>query len=206
MFKRCRNKKKKNNKCISEYIRDLKDLDTTLQLMGNRVQVDIGKLTENVKLKNITKATLRRRILLKKHYTNIDNRRTQVLGRILQLENLHLNSLQVNSLKNVTRAHEDININPDDVEELIDKLATFQEDFEEISEQLNESMDFNINISEEELEAELLKEQESVTKHSEGIKVEFPEINVSKQDFKGKQLEGTMDNKDERYRPTTTYA
>ena len=176
-------------------------VDTNLQHVDEESGCKMYELYEE-----FTKVTLRRRILLKKHYTNIDNRRTQVLGRILQLENLHLNSLQVNSLKNVTRAHEDININPDDVEELIDKLATFQEDFEEISEQLNESMNFNINISEEELEAELLKEQESVTKHSEGIKVEFPEINVSKQDFKGKQLEGAMDNKDERYRPTTTYA
>ena len=112
------------------------------------------------------------------------------------------------SLKNVTRAHEDININPDDVEELIDKLETFQEDFEEISEQLNESMTFNINITDEELEEELLKEQESVTKQSEEeeIEIELPEINVSNKDSGKKHLEGSMDREDQRYRATTTYA
>ena len=128
-MRRCLRKRRKERKSIAAYIMDMKELDVLLQNMCIRIEADIKKTSKEPK---ITKAVLRRRLLLKKHYKNVDDRRTQILGRILQLENLHLNTLQVQSLKNVTKAHSEVNINPDDVEELIDKLTLLQTIFKKL--------------------------------------------------------------------------
>ena len=196
MFSRCRRRRRNLVKPINEYVNELKDLDHLLEQMLIRVQADIKKVAQSG---NITKSKLRRRLLLKRHYKNIDDRRTQVLARVLQLENLHLNSLQVNSLKNVVNAHSSININPDDVENLIDKLSSFTDDFQEISERLNEDIAFSVDITDEELEKEI----------NGGINssIVFPEISdVSEFNNKPKSIHGSLDPKVKGKRSTTTYA
>lgn len=196
MFSRCRRRKRNLVRPINEYVNELKDLDHLLEQMLIRVQADIKKVSKNG---NITKSKLKRRLLLKRHYKNIDDRRTQVLARILQLENLHLNSLQVNSLKNVVAAHSHININPDDVESLIDKLSTFTDDFEEISNRLNEDIAFNLDITDEELEKEI----------NGGLDTDivFPEISdVSKFFNRPKSVHGSMDSEIKREGTTTVNA
>jgi len=183
-------------KPINEYVNELKDLDHLLKQMLIRVEADIKKIAEEG---NITRSKLRRRLLLKRHYKNIDDRRTQVLSRVLQLENLHLNSLQVNSLKNVVAAHSNISIDPEDVETLIDKLSTFTDDFEEINNRLNEDIAFNIEITDEELEKEINDELNN--------NIVLPIISdVSKLDNTTGSLQRAMDSEIEREGASTTYA
>ena len=111
--------RKRNKRQIAEYINELKDLDKSLEVMCHRIEADIKKTAHEQK---ITKHTLQRRLLLKRHYKSVDQRRVQILGRILQLENLHLNGMQIHALKHVSNAHKEVALNPEDVEELLDKL------------------------------------------------------------------------------------
>jgi len=165
--------RKRNKRKIAEYINELKDLDKTLEVMCHRIEADIKKTAHE---KKVTKHTLQRRLLLKRHYKSVDQRRVQILGRILQLENLHLNGMQIHALKHVSKAHKDIAINPEDVEELLDKLNVFTDDFNDISERLAEDLAFNTDITDEELEKELNSELEySSVLHSIA---ELPQINV----------------------------
>jgi len=184
-------------KQISEYINDLKDLDNTLQNMCLRIEADIKKTTRD---KKITKHTLQRRLLLKRHYKNVDQRRTQILGRILQLENMHLNGLQISALKNVVNAQKDIQIDPDDVQDLLEKVNVFTEDFSDISEQLASDLTFDTEISEEELEKELNSELEFSS-----VIPTFPELHVLQHPSTGDVQGSVQDNKKQEI-TTTTYA
>ena len=165
--------KKRNKRQIAEYINELKDLDKTLEVMCHRIEADIKKTAHEQK---ITKHTLQRRLLLKRHYKSVDQRRVQILGRILQLENLHLNGMQIHALKHVSKAHKEVAINPEDVEELLDKLNVFTDDFNEISERLAQDLTFNTDITDEELEKELNTELE-YSSVLQSIS-ELPQINV----------------------------
>lgn len=190
MFRRCRKRQKQNLQSINEYINELKNLDCILQQMCNRVEMDLQKIVATGKK---SKPTLKRLVLLKRHYKNIDERRVQVLARILQLENLHLNSMQINSIRNVNRAHKDINIDPEDVENLLDKLESFTDDFNDITDRLNRDLAFDVDITDEELEKELFNEQ-SLRNDQEEVLLNFPSApeNVPKQNIKGRNLERTM--------------
>ena len=190
MFQRCRRRQKQNLQSINEYINELKNLDCILQQMCNRVEMDLQKIKATGKK---SKPTLKRLVLLRRHYRNIDERRVQVLARILQLENLHLNSMQINSIRNVNRAHKDININPDDVENLLDKLESFTDDFNDITERLNSDLAFDVDITDEELEKELFNDKNLVTDQDE-VLLNFPTIpeNVPQQNIKGRNLGRTM--------------
>ena len=144
-----------------------------LEVMCHRIEADIRKTSQEQK---VTKHTLQRRLLLKRHYKSVDQRRVQILGRILQLENLHLNGMQINALKHVSKAHKEIALDPEDVEELLDKLNVFTDDFNQISERLAEDLTFNTDITDEELEKELNTELE-YSSVLQSIS-EFPQINV----------------------------
>lgn len=190
MFQRCRRRQKQNLQSINEYINELKNLDCTLQQMCNRVEMDLQKIRATGKK---SKPTLKRLVLLRRHYRNIDERRVQVLARILQLENLHLNSLQINSIKNVTKAHKDINIDPEDVENLLDKLESFTDDFNDISERLNSDLAFDVDITDEELEKELFSDKSLSSDHGK-VFLNLPTApnNVPKENSEGRDLDGSM--------------
>ena len=178
-------KRKEQRQSISTYINDMKNLDHTLELMINRVQQDMINMTKN---QQPTKHLARRRLMYKKHIQNIENRRNNVLARILQLENLHLNEMQVQSLKSIAQAHKYSSLQAEDVEELLDKLETFKDDFEEINSTLARDLDFEaLDISEEDLMKELEdcvaeKADFSVKTESaepEPIELVFPEVPVN---------------------------
>lgn len=175
--------KKKERQSISTYINDMKNLDHTLELMINRVHQDMINMTKN---QQPTKHLARRRLMYKKHIQNIENRRNNVLSRILQLENLHLNEMQVNSLKSLAHAHKHSTVQAEDVEELLDKLETFKDDFDEINTTLTRDLDFEaLDISEEELMKELedcvVQKAELTSKPADPEPVEllFPEVPVN---------------------------
>ncbi len=178
-------KRKEQRQSISTYINDMKNLDHTLELMINRVQQDMINITKN---QQPTKHLARRRLMYKKHIQNIENRRNNVLARILQLENLHLNEMQVQSLKSIAQAHKHSKLQAEDVEELLDKLETFKDDFDEINSTLTRDLDFEtMDISEEDLMKELEdcvaeKAEFSVKTESaepEPIELVFPEVPVN---------------------------
>ena len=156
MFKNCYRRKVQEKESIATYINDMKNLDHTLELMIKRVQQDIIRITKHQKP---TKHIARRRLMYKKHIQNIENRRSNVLARILQLENLHLNELQVRSLQSITKAHKNSSLDAEDVESLIDKLDSFKEDFDEVNTLLTQDLVFDDNdIDEEALLKELDRE------------------------------------------------
>ena len=178
-------KRREQRQSISTYINDMKNLDHTLELMINRVQQDMISITKN---QQPTKHLARRRLMYKKHIQNIENRRNNVLARILQLENLHLNEMQVQSLKSIAQAHKHSTLQADDVEELLDKLETFKDDFDEINSTLTRDLDFEtMDISEEDLMKELEdcvaeKAEFSVKTESadpEPVELLFPEVPVN---------------------------
>ena len=178
-------KRKEQRQSISTYINDMKNLDHTLELMINRVQQDMINITKN---QQPTKHLARRRLMYKKHVQNIENRRNNVLARILQLENLHLNEMQVQSLKSLAQAHKHSTLQEEDVEGLLDKLETFKDDFDEINSTLTRDLDFEtMDISEEDLMKELEdcvaeKAEFSVKTESaepEPIELVFPEVPVN---------------------------
>ena len=179
MFSRCYKNKVQEKESIATYINDMKNLDHTLELMIKRVQQDIVRITKDQKP---TKHLARRRIMYKKHIQNIENRRSNVLARILQLENLHLNELQVRSLQSIAAAHKNSSLNADDVESLIDKLDSFKEDFDEVNNMLTQDLTFDDeDIEEEELLKELencIMEKETVNEKNkeEIVELVFPEI------------------------------
>jgi hypothetical protein len=188
MFRRCLKKKNIKTQSIATYINDMKNLDHTLEMMIQRVKQDILRITVNQKP---TKHLARRRLMYKRHIQNIEERRNNVLSRILQLENLHLNEMQVQALQNVAAAHRSSSLNAEDVEVLIDKLDQFKDDFNDINEMLTQDLTFDVT---ELTEDELLKELENCITEKEVLSVKkeksesielvvFPEVpTVDKKD------------------------
>jgi hypothetical protein len=163
---------------VCAYIQQLKSLDALLSSMILRIQKDIenAKYDKAFSKKNIA----RRRIMLKKHLLSIENRRNLVYQRIIQLENLHLNELQLSALKNVSKAYKESNIALDDVDNLLDKLSAFKDDFEEINERLTSDLDFGeFDVTEEELMKEL-EEDEAHEDSFSTIPLELPNIHQGK--------------------------
>lgn len=160
---------------VCAYIQQLKSLDALLSSMILRIQKDIenAKYDKAFSKKNIA----RRRIMLKKHLLSIENRRNLVYQRIIQLENLHLNELQLGALKNVSKAYKESNIALDDVDNLLDKLSAFKDDFEEINERLTSDLDFGeFDVTEEELMKELEGDTSSCKDDYNTVPLELPEI------------------------------
>lgn len=172
----CLRKRRQETQSIANYINDMKNLDHTLELMIRRVQQDIVRITKNQKP---TKHLARRRLMYKRHIQSIETRRNNVLARILQLENLHLNEMQVNSLKSIAAAHKSSSVNSEDVEQLVDKLESFKDDFDEVNELLTKDLDFDSSEYDEE---ELMKELETCAIEKEtlsstkDLEVVFPEL------------------------------
>ena len=150
---------------VCAYIQQLKSLDALLSSMILRIQKDIenAKYDKAFSKKNIA----RRRIMLKKHLLSIENRRNLVYQRIIQLENLHLNELQLGALKNVSKAYKESNLALDDVDNLLDKLSAFKDDFDEINERLTSDLDFGeFEVTEEELLQELEEDNSSLDNYN----------------------------------------
>jgi hypothetical protein len=194
MFQRCYRRKNKQTQSIATYINDMKNLDHTLELMIGRVKQDIVRITRDQKP---TKHLARRRLMYKRHIQNIEERRNNVLARTLQLENLHLNELQVRSLKNLAEAHRSSKLNTEDVEGLIDKLDQFKDDFDDINDMLTRDLDFDTEeLSEDALMKELencIVEKETLSVNKEAdpeLKIVFPELpKVSKVDVWRKKFD-----------------
>ena len=146
-----RNKTSKIGVCA--YIQNLKSLDTLLSNMILRIQKDIENAKYDRALSKVNIA--KRRIMLRKHLSSVENRRNTVYSRIIQLENLHLNELQLSALQGVSKAYKESNVALDDVDNLLDKLTAFKDDFDEINERLTNDLAFDdFEITEEELEQE----------------------------------------------------
>jgi len=120
--------------------------------MIQKTEMEILRVTKLGSSKHVAK----RRIMLKRHKASIEGRRDTILARILQLEALHINNMQIDALKGVTKAFKGSKYTIGDVDQLLDKLEDFKEDFETINERLSEDISFqNADIDEEELLAEL---------------------------------------------------
>ena len=99
-----------------------------------------------------------------------------ILARILQLENLHINNLQIDALRGVTKAFQGSKYTIGDVDSLLDKLEDFKDDFEAINDRLSEDMAFQggIEVTDEELMAELNQLEHSDTRTVQSILTRVP--------------------------------
>ena len=138
---------------IGAYVNDLYAVDKTLIAMIQKTEMEILRITKLGSSKHVA----RRRILLRRHKASIEERRDMILARILQLENLHINNLQIDALRGVTKAFKGSKYTVGDVDELLDKLSDFKDDFEQINDRLSEDLSFQggLEVSDEELLAEL---------------------------------------------------
>ena len=145
---------------IGAYINDLYACDKTLVKLIQKTEMEILRVTKLGSTKHVAK----RRIMLKRHKANIEDRRDSILARILQLEALHINNMQIDALKGVTKAFKGSKYTIGDVDELLDKLEDFKEDFDTINERLSEDIAFsNQDIDEDELMMELQQLEEKDT-------------------------------------------
>tara|TARA_B100000925_G_scaffold291473_1_gene279656 strand:- start:5106 stop:5588 length:483 start_codon:yes stop_codon:yes gene_type:complete len=123
------------------------------------------------------KHVARRRLMLKKHKQLIEERRNGILARILQLESLHVNNIQLDALRGVSKAFRNASDSFGDVDALLDRLEDFKEDFEEISDRLSQDIQFgNVDVTEEELLLELEQLENSDTSTVQKILTSVPEL------------------------------
>ena len=90
------------------------------------------------------------------------------MERMLQLETMHLNDVQVRAFDQLAKAYKNITKSPEDVEKLIDKLENFSTDFENISDILNEDIEGKFEITDDEIEKEL--------QNLNADTIDFPEV------------------------------
>lgn len=147
---------------IGSYINDLRSCDEVLSGMiakNKNEYVRLGKMGKTLHI-------ARRRLMVKKHIERIENRRNQILGRILQLESIHIDKLQIDALKNISNAYSGVKTTVGDVDALLDKIESFKDDFDDVRDRLNESFDImNTEINDDEIEKEL-HEMESTLNQS----------------------------------------
>ena len=157
---------------IGAYINDLYACDKTLVQMIQKTEMEILRVTKLGSSKHVAK----RRIMLKRHKASIEGRRDTILARILQLEALHINNMQIDALKGVTKAFKGSKYTIGDVDQLLDKLEDFKEDFETINERLSEDLSFqDTAIDEEELLAELQQLEHTDRPSIQSILTSVPE-------------------------------
>lgn len=163
---------------IGAYVNDLYAVDKTLIAMIHKTEMEILRVTKL----GSSKHTARRRILLKRHKASIEERRDMILARILQLENLHINNLQIDALRGVTKAFQGSKYTIGDVDSLLDKLEDFKDDFEAINDRLSEDMAFQgIEVDDAELMAELEQLEHSDTRTVQNILTTVPSPPAAKQ-------------------------
>ena len=168
----CRRSTAQGTLPIGAYVNDLYAVDKTLISMIHKTEMEILRVTKL----GSSKHTARRRILLKRHKASIEERRDMILARILQLENLHINNMQIDALRGVTKAFQGSKYTIGDVDSLLDKLEDFKDDFDAINDRLSEDMAFRggIDVSDEELMAELEQLENSDTRTVQSILTRVP--------------------------------
>ncbi len=169
----CRRSSAQETLPIGQYIQDLYSVDKTLIAIINKTEMEILRVTKLGSNKHVA----RRRLMLKKHKQLIEERRNGILARILQLESLHVNNIQLDALRGVSKAFRNASDSFGDVDALLDRLEDFKEDFEEISDRLSQDIQFgNVDVTEEELLLELEQLENSDTSTVQKILTSVPEL------------------------------
>jgi len=143
---------------ITTYMESLKQIDNVIMVKIKAAEKQIESITETARYasKHRRKFLAHRRLLLKKHIQRFEKRRSRVMERQMQLETMHLNSLQVKAFDQLAKAYKTITKSPQEVEGLLDKLENFSHDFEEINDMLTNDLDGNnFNASEDDIMEEL---------------------------------------------------
>lgn len=187
----CRRSTAQETLPIGQYIQDLYSVDKTLIAIINKTEMEILRVTKLGSNKHVA----RRRLMLKKHKQLIEERRNGILARILQLESLHVNNIQLDALRGVSKAFRNASDSFGDVDALLDRLEDFKEDFEEISDRLSQDIQFgNVDVTEEELLLELEQLENSDTSTVQKILTSVPELPTVETEKKQVHLEKDADN------------
>ena len=170
----CRRSTAQETLPVGRYIQDLYNVDKTLIAIINKTEMEILRVTKLGSNKHVA----RRRLMLKKHKHLIEERRDCILGRILQLESLHVNNIQLDALRGVSKAFRNANGSFADVDALLDRLEDFKSDFEDISDRLSQDIQFgaNVDVTEEELLSELEQLEHSDTSTVQKMLTSVPEL------------------------------
>ena len=168
---------------VGYYVNCLKAVDQRLLQIIHKTELEILRVT---KLSAPNRNIAKRRIMLKRHKMGMEKRRDVILARILQLENLHINTLQIDALKGVTKAFASSKETIGDVDTLLDRLDEFREDYDEINERLSEDMQFGggpADIDEDELLQELKTLEEADSPNVQKIlRTDFPAVPMEEEE------------------------
>ena len=168
---------------VGYYVNCLKAVDQRLLQIIHKTELEILRVT---KLSAPNRNIAKRRIMLKRHKMGMEKRRDVILARILQLENLHINTLQIDALKGVTKAFASSKETIGDVDTLLDRLDEFREDYDEINERLSEDMQFgggSADIDEDELLQELKTLEEADSPNVQKIlRTDFPAVPMEEEE------------------------
>ena len=170
----CRRNTAQQTLPIGQYINDLHTVDKTLISLINKTEMEILRVTKLGSSKHIA----RRRLMLKRHKQLIEERRDNILARILQLESLHVYNIQLDALRGVSKAFKGSKYTIGDVDALLDRLQDFRDDMDEVTERLSSDMQFSAtgDFSDEELLAELQQLQESDTPTVQKMLTTVPDL------------------------------
>jgi len=148
----------------------LQEIDNLILVKIQNAQKQIHQITQTAKTipQSRKKFIAQRRLLMKRHIRKLESRRSRVMERMLQLETMHLNDVQVRAFDQLAKAYKNITKSPEDVEKLIDKLENFSTDFENISDILNEDIEGKFEITDDEIEKEL--------QNLNADTIDFPEV------------------------------
>jgi len=153
---------------INKTIQNIRSTQETLEKRGNHLEKQIEKLTQSAraKLKKKNKKgamyDLKRKKLLEKELSGIENKKLTLETQTLALENAQMNESVFHAVKDGVKAIETVskNVNVDKVEDLMDNMQELQEDQEAINDALGQPVtDFD--------DDELLKELEDMTDEEE---------------------------------------
>jgi charged multivesicular body protein 4 len=155
---------------INKSIQTIRSAQETLEKRGTHLEKQIAKLTQSAraKLKKKNKKgamyDLKRKKMLEKELSGIENKKLTLETQTLALENAQMNESVFHAVKDGVKAIETVNrnVNIDKVEDLMDDMQEMQEDQEAINDALGQPVtDFD--------EDELLKELEDISDEEEEV-------------------------------------
>jgi len=192
-------KKKAPKANINKSIQNIRSAQETLDKRGTHLEKQIEKLMQSAKAKMKKKNKkgamfdLKRKKMLEKELTGIENKKLTLETQTLALENAQMNESVFSAVKEGTGALQQVQrkVNVDEVEELMDDMQEMQEDQDAINEALAQPItDFDDDellqeledLGEEELEQfeDIAEEKEQLTDLPDAPSTEISPVKKTK--------------------------
>jgi len=166
---------------INKSIQNIKSAQDTLDKRGTHLEKQIAKLLKSAKtkMKNKNKKgamyDLKRKKMLEKELTGIENKKLTLETQTLALENAQMNESVFTAVKEGGSALKAVQkkVNVDEVEELMDDMQEMQEDQDAINEALGQSVvdfdDDELLLELEDLDEEEVEQVEDISEEEQHL-------------------------------------